>query len=755
MIAFLSLVFAQVAAAPVVAAPADVAASNRIIDQSIGIWRIENGQSSSRDPVVIFSPDGSQFVAIISRGRLADGYNEFELRKYHVGSGSSPISDTVLFRRSTRGNTPPISAVRWFGDGTRIALLAAVDSVSGQNQVYVVDTKTKRATRSTNSATRIFSYSISNDASTIVYAAQVEADTAVQYTERVNGVTALAGQPGFLFDNDRPFDSNIEVFVESGGRAPRRVHVTRRATIEYFERSGFVEISPDGRSAILGMHLLDSVPRRWQGYQSETIRDFIDSREIAPPTYGLIDLQTGNVSLLIDAPSVWGGTTAVWSPDGKKIFATGFLPLDSANQTAMRLSRSLGGVLEIDVPSRNSRLVIDGTWRIARVASRGDTVTVIRALGYPANLDSAARRGVSSRTLVRDQGNWRMIDSTDFATDLFNSGSAVVANDMVVVGINETLDRAPQLMLFDRRTKTSRAVTSLNPTLSEIPRGAIRRVKWKSSRGDEWEAHLVTPVGYVQGRRYPAVIMVMDMGYNDQYVLDGRFYKAAYPIQALANRGVVVLMTYFPRVFTQNYVKPIEREIILTGADGAFEYLVHEGLADSTKIGITGFSHAGYVVQYSLTKSRHRYAAAVAIDNFDGSYVSYIVYNHVTNMNGIDEFYGGSPFDSAMTTWQREAPGFTAARVRTPLLLELHGSNRLGRTPTSVVSGWETLTALRRLGKPVELVRYTYGIHILEKPLERYSSMHRQVDWLTFWLKGEIDPAPSKGDQFRRWTTMR
>jgi dipeptidyl aminopeptidase/acylaminoacyl peptidase len=646
--------------------------------------------------------------------------------------------------------------VRWFGDGTRIALLAAVDSAgSNQNQVYVIDTKTKQATRRTNSATRIFSYSISNDAATIVYAAQVAADTAAQYIERVNGVVALAGQPGFLFDSDRPFDSNIAVFVESDGRAPRRQFVTRRAIIDYFERSGFVEISPDGRSAILGMHLLDSVPPRWQGYKSETIRDFIDSREIAPPTYGLIDLQTGQVSLLIDAPSVWGGTTAAWSADGKTIFATGFLPLDSANQTAMRLSASGGGIIEIDAASRKSRLVIDGIWRIARVASRGDTVTVIRALGYPANLDSAARRGVSARTLVRDRDSWRMIDSTDFATALFNSGSAVVANDQVVVGINETVDHAPQLTSYDRRSKGTRAVTSLNPTLSDLPRGAIRRVKWTSSRGDEWEAHLVTPVGYVKGRRYPAVIMVMDMGYNDQYVLDGRFYKAAYPVQALANRGIAVLMTYFPRVFTQNYVKPVEREIILTGTDGAFEYLVREGLADSAKIGITGFSHSGYVVQYALTQSRHRYGAAVAIDNFDGGYVNYIVFNHVTNMNGIDEFYGGHPFGPAMSTWQREAPAFASARVRTPLLLEPHGSNRLGRTPTSVVSGWETFTALRRLGKPVELVRYTYGLHILEKPLERYSSMHRQVDWLTFWLKGEMDPAPSKRDQYQRWTAMR
>lgn len=753
MIGFLSLVFAQVAAAPTA-----VQASDRIIEQSIGIWRIENAQTSARDPVVIFSPDGAQFVAILSRGRLADGYNEFELRRYHVATSDSMAAyDTVLFRRATNGNTPAISAVRWFGDGTRIALLAAVDSTgSSQNQVYVIDTRTRQVTQRTRSPARIISYGISNDGATIVYAAQVATDTAAQYTRRVNGVVALPGEPGFLFDSDAAYDSNVQVFAQSEGRgAARSLFFTRRSTIDYFEKSGFIEVSPDGRNAILGMHLLDSLPRRWQGYRSETLRDFIDVREIAPPSYGWIDLQTGQVSLLIDAPSVWGGTTATWSADGKTVIATGFLPLDSTNQTAMRLSQTAGGVIEIDAASRNSRLVIDGIWRIARVASHGDTVTVIRALGYPAHGDSAARRGVSARTLVRDSGKWRMTDSTDLATDLFNSASAVTANDLAVVGISETLDRAPQLTLFDRRTRNARAVTSLNMTLGDLPRGAIKRVSWSSSRGDEWEAHLVTPVGYVKGRRYPAVIMVMDMGYNDQYVLDGRFYKAAYPVQALSNRGIVVLMTYFPRVFTKNYVKPVEREIILTGTNAAFEYLVREGLADSAKIAITGFSHSGYVVQYALSQSSHRYAAAVAIDNFDAGYVNYIVFNHITNMNSIDEFYGGYPFGPAMTMWQQEAPGFRPGSVRTPLLLEEHGSNRLGRIPNSTIFGWETYTGLRRLGKPVELVRYAYGQHILERPRERYSSMHRQVDWLTFWLKGETHPAPSKADQYRRWTSLR
>jgi dipeptidyl aminopeptidase/acylaminoacyl peptidase len=754
MIALLSFVYAQIAAAD----PAAVAESNRIIDQSIGMWRIENAQTFARDPVATFSPDGTQIVALVARGRVADGYNEFELRKFSLSSdsGSSRVGDNVVFRRSTTGNPAAISAVRWIGDGSKIVLLASVDTAApNQNQVYVIDARTGKAEQRTRASARIISYGVSADGNTIVYAAQVPVDTTARYAQRMNGVVAAAGQPGFLFDADVTYDSNVELFVESAGNPGRRLFKTRRETLDYFDRSGFIEVSPDGRSAILGMHLMDSLPPRWNSYKAAQLRDFIDDREIPPPTYGLIDLQSGRLSLLIDAPSVWGGTTAAWSPDSRHVFVTGYLPLDSADSTAMRVGKSGGGVIHVDVTSRNAQLVTDGVWRIARVASRGDTVSLVRALGYPASAGVAARRGVSARTLVGAGGRWRMIDSTEFASELFNAGSAVTANDRTVVGINESVDRPPQLIAYDRRGKTTRVITSLNPTLKDLPRGAIRRVSWTSARGDVWDAHLVTPVGYVKGRRYPAVIMIMDMGYNDQYVLDGRFYKASYPIQALANRGIVVLMTYFPKVFSDNYVKPVEREIILSGTDGAFEYLVREGVADSAKIGITGFSHSGYVAQYAITHSRHRYAAAIAIDNFDGGYVGYVVFNHVSSMNGIDEFYGGNPFGPAMATWQKEAPGFTAQRVRTPVLFEEHGSRPLSVTPTSVVLGWESYTGLRRLGKPAELVRYTYGQHILEKPLERFSSMHRQVDWLTFWLKDEMDPAPSKKNQYQRWTAMR
>ena len=757
MPALLMIVLAQT-----VAAATGVAASDRIIDQSVGMWRITNYSASPGKPLAAISNDGMRVAAVVSRGNVRAGVTEYELRVYDLNrSGPTPAvaKETVVLQRSTTGNPPAITAVRWLADGRTLSLLAIpIGGSPIEHQVYVIDTRTGIATQRTTSRIPIVTYGISGDASTIVYATRVAADAASRERERLSGVVADADEPGFQFDANTLYGFDIEFFVQPPNGSSRSVRKTRSAKglqpIEFFERSGFIEVSPDGRQAIIGMHLPDSIPTRWRGYKAEQIRDFIDVREHSPPTYGLLDLTTNRFSLLLDAPSVWSGTTAVWSPDGRYAFLTGYLPLDSTDSAAVRSARSAGGVIAVDMATRQARPIVDGVWQFAHVSSRGDSVWLTRP-GQRGAVGGAGRSGVSARTLVRDERAWRSTDSTEYAFELFHTWASVTASDQIVVGVNETLDRAPELAVVDRRSGRGAVITSLNPAFRTLPRGSIKRVEWKSSRGDVWEAHLVTPVGYKPGIRYPAVIMMMDMSYRDSYVLDGRIYKSAYPVQALANRGMVVLMTYFPPVFFANYVRPLEREIIRAGTDGAFEYLVREGLADSARIGITGFSHAGYVTQDAITQSSHRYAAAIAMDNFNGSYVSYIVFNFRSTMNAMEDYYGGSPFGAAMAQWQKEAPGFAAARVRTPLLLEVHGSGRLSETPTSNIASWETYAALSRLGKPVELVRYLYGQHILEKPMEQYSSAHRQVDWLTFWLKNEMDPSDAKREQYIRWKAMR
>ena len=57
-------------------------------------------------------------------------------------------------------------------------------------------------------------------------------------------------------------------------------------------------------------------------------------------------------------------------------------------------------------------------------------------------------------------------------------------------------------------------------------------------------------------------------------------------------------------------------------------------------------------------------------------------------------------------------------------------------TPTSVLGEWETYAALRLQQKPVEMIYFPDGQHILQKPLERLASQQSSVDWFRFWVQG-------------------
>src|SRR6266542_556731 len=109
---------------------------------------------------------------------------------------------------------------------------------------------------------------------------------------------------------------------------------------------------------------------------------------------------------------------------------------------------------------------------------------------------------------------------------------------------------------------------------------------------------------------------------------------------------------------------------------------------------------------------------------------------------------GGTTFVTGFNAWLEQAPGFNAARVTTPLRTEVY--RREG-----VLYHWEMYVALKMLKRPTEFLFFEDGDHLLVKPRHRYVSLQGNVDWFSFWLKGEEDPEPAKADQYARWRELR
>jgi hypothetical protein len=59
------------------------------------------------------------------------------------------------------------------------------------------------------------------------------------------------------------------------------------------------------------------------------------------------------------------------------------------------------------------------------------------------------------------------------------------------------------------------------------------------------------------------------------------------------------------------------------------------------------------------------------------------------------------------------------------------------------------------LEKPVDLILLKDGTHPLTNPAQRMVSQGSTVDWMSFWLLGDMDPDPAKRDQYARWQRLR
>src|SRR5579863_2459838 len=179
-------------------------------------------------------------------------------------------------------------------------------------------------------------------------------------------------------------------------------------------------------------------------------------------------------------------------------------------------------------------------------------------------------------------------------------------------------------------------------------------------------------------------------------------------------------------------------------------FLDQRGIVDKKLVGIVGFSRTSWYVDFMLTHSEFKFAAASSADSGLYNYGGYWVWN----ARGIEEEseteMGGAPYGETLENWLKYAPAFNANRVSAPLLMEYTKETSFGP-----VAAYEFFTALHRQGKPVELFYYPRGEHELDTPRERVASLRRNVDWFRFWMQDYQGHPPSYDpSQYLRWREL-
>jgi dipeptidyl aminopeptidase/acylaminoacyl peptidase len=180
--------------------------------------------------------------------------------------------------------------------------------------------------------------------------------------------------------------------------------------------------------------------------------------------------------------------------------------------------------------------------------------------------------------------------------------------------------------------------------------------------------------------------------------------------------------------------------------EAGVDQLVANGLVDPDRVGIIGFSRTCYHVESALIDDPSRFAAAAIADGVDESYLQALLVPSLIHEG--EAIYGGKPVGEGLRQqWLQRAPGFHLDRVETPLLIQ-------AIAPMSILGEFEIYASLVAQGKPVDLVYFPNGQHILQKPLERMASQQGNVDWFRFWLQDYEDPDPAKAAQYQRWEKL-
>ncbi len=311
--------------------------------------------------------------------------------------------------------------------------------------------------------------------------------------------------------------------------------------------------------------------------------------------------------------------------------------------------------------------------------------------------------------------------------------------------VHKNNSTAPELAIVDISAAEMRPLVNVNPEIQNLQLSPAQRIDVSNKYGDHFWGHLLLPLDYQPGKRYPLIIT----GYRD----GDEFYRGAggdeYPIPVFTANGFAVLNFDVGRARTS---KPGDFETAslmwaspLNGMEVAITKLAEMGVIDRSRVAITGYSHGSEMVAYGIS---HSEAFRAAIESGPGSWdpIEFYLISDDWRTTLSRQYDLGFP-DEYAANWQKISAALNARRILAPLLINAADSEYL--------FGMQSLTTLRELKKPVEMFIYPDELHEKNQPKHRYEIYERNVDWFNFWLRDKEDPDPAKVEQYKRWRELR
>src|SRR5208283_4667633 len=288
-------------------------------------------------------------------------------------------------------------------------------------------------------------------------------------------------------------------------------------------------------------------------------------------------------------------------------------------------------------------------------------------------------------------------------------------------------ERPTEVYIADGPGKLAQArpITSFNKLFAERDLPQARPYRWTSDDGTSVEGMLMYPPGKFEAKNLPMFVFIhggpQDADGNhfeaDWYQWDRLAATAGWLVFEPNYRGSTGYGDKFALQIVPEIVSRPGRDI-LTGVDA----LVKDGIADSDKLAIGGYSYGGYMTNWLITQTT-RFKAAVT-----GAGAVEHVGNWGNDDTTMDDAYflGGRPWE-AQQRYHDEAAIFQIDKVRTPTHM-VAGADDIR---VAVLEDYLLEHALYSLGIPNKLLIFPGEGHGLGKnPWHGKIKVREELKWL-------------------------
>ncbi|MGH7632051.1 MAG: S9 family peptidase [Gemmatimonadales bacterium] len=277
--------------------------------------------------------------------------------------------------------------------------------------------------------------------------------------------------------------------------------------------------------------------------------------------------------------------------------------------------------------------------------------------------------------------------------------------------------------------------------LAEVELATTEEISFRSRDGTPIHGFVVKPPGYVAGHRYPTVLRIHGGPVAQfQHEFDEQ-------IQTLAAQGYVVLAVNprgssgrgeaFAIAIYADWGNKDAQDVL-----AAVDWAVSQGIADSTRLAVGGWSYGGILTNYVIAQDR-RFKAATS-----GAGISNVLAGYGTDQY-VREYEAelGRPWESTKTWLRLSFPFLKADRIVTPTLF-LCGEKDFN---VPLLNSEQMYQALRSLGRETMLVIYPGESHQIDRPSFVRDRLERYVAWYDRFLR----PGPRPGGEATPTTSRR